>query len=412
MEEKNNMGRRSFLKTVTLTAAGILTTSSCSETANKPSKTAESSTETATAEQPAESPAMPVRELGKTGVKIPILGLGTSQSLDPVYDKVLHLCFKEGVTYLDTALSYGWGASHRAIANFIKQIGDRKKVWITSKSGNRTPEGLIADIDKCLAELQTDYLDLYLMHGIDDIGMLDKAFIETGDRLRKSGKTRFFGFSCHGGDVVKLLNKAAEVGGIDAILFRYNFRQYGDRELNLAIDACSKAGIGLLAMKTMGSVPGDIEKVVEFRSQNFTLGQAKLKSVWADTRIASIISEMDSVKIARENIAAAKSQKTIKAEEMHQLNRLAALTAGYACNGCSHLCESVVGRKIAIADPLRYLMYYECYGKQARARELYQALPLEAKNFDIEDLKKASAVCPQKIDIAARLSKARSLLAG
>ncbi|MCI0529277.1 MAG: aldo/keto reductase [Nitrospira sp.] len=410
MEEKN-IGRRSFLKTATMTAAGILATSSCSETANKQSsKTAEQSSERV--EQPSEAAAMPLKELGKTGVKIPILQLGTSQSLDPVYDKVLHLCFKEGVIYLDTALSYGWGASHRAIANFIKQVEDRKKLWITSKSGDRSPEGLIAGIDKCLAELETDYLDLYLMHGINDVRMLDKAFLEAGDKLRKSGKTHFFGFSCHDGNVVELLNKAAEVGGIDAILFRYNFRQYGDRELNLAIDACSKAGIGLMAMKTMASVPKDIEKVVEFRSQNFTLGQAKLKSVWADQRIDSLVSEMSSVKMARENITAAKSQKTIKAEEMHQLNRLAALTASYACNGCSHLCESAVGGKIAIADSLRYLMYYESYGKQARARELYQTIPLEARNFETADLNKASAVCPQRIDIAARLGKAKSVLAG
>lgn len=363
-----------------------------------------------TTDQPSDTSVMPLKELGKTGVKIPILQLGTSQSLDTVYDKVMHLCFKEGVTYFDTALSYGWGASHRAIANFLKQIGDRKKLWITSKSGNRSPEGLIADIDKCLAELRTDYLNLYFMHGINDAGMLDKPFLEAGDKLRKSGKTHFFGFSCHDGNVVELLNKAAKVGGIDAILFRYNFRQYGDRQLNLAIDACSKAGIGLIAMKTMGSVPEDIEKVVEFRSQNFTLGQAKLKSVWADNRIDSVVSEMHGVKQARENIAAAKSQKTIKAEEMHQLNRLAALTANYACNGCSHLCESAVDKKIAIADPLRYLMYYECYGKQERAQELYQTIPREARNFENIDLKKASAICPQGIDIASRLSKAKSLL--
>lgn len=372
---------------------------------------APASLEVAAGESSGSAP-MPVRELGATGVKVPILFLGTSQSLDPVYDKVMHLCFKEGVTGLDTALSYGWGSSHRAIANFTKQIGDRKKIWITSKSGSRTPEGLLADIDKCREELETDYLDLYLMHGINEVRMLDKAFLQVGDQVRKSGKTRFFGFSCHDGNVVELMNTAAQVGGIDAILFRYNFRQYGDRELNTAIDACDKAGIGLLAMKTMGSVPSDIEKVVEFQSQNFTLGQAKLKSVWADKRIDSVVSEMSSVKEARQNIEAAKSEKPLKAEEIHQLNRLAALTAGYACNGCSYLCESAVDKKVAIAAPLRYLMYYECYGKQERARELYNAIPREVRRFEGVDLEKAAAVCPQGINIAARLSKAKSLLEG
>ena len=61
------------------------------------------------------------------------------------------------------------------------------------------------------------------MHGINRTSMLDKDYLRLGDELRKSGKTRFFGFSCHGGRVVELMNKAAQTGGIDVILFRYNF---------------------------------------------------------------------------------------------------------------------------------------------------------------------------------------------
>jgi predicted aldo/keto reductase-like oxidoreductase len=248
------------------------------------------------------------------------------------------------------------------------------------------------------------------MHGIDSVQMLDRPFLEVGEALRKSGKTRFFGFSCHGGNVVELLNKAAEAGGIDAILFRYNFRRYGDRELNLAIDKCKQAGIGLLAMKTMGSVPPDIEKVAQFRSENFTLAQAKLKSVWADERIDSLVSEMDSVQVAQENIAAAKSEVALTAEESHQLNQLAALTANYACNGCSHLCETALGKRGAIEAPLRYLMYHECYGKTERARELYNAIPPTVRGIDQAGLRRAAAVCPQGIDIAARLNLARTVL--
>ncbi|MEE4376708.1 MAG: aldo/keto reductase [Candidatus Competibacteraceae bacterium] len=354
---------------------------------------------------------MPHRVLGQTGVEIPILHLGTAQRLDPNYDKVMHRCFDSGVTMFDTALSYGWGSSHRAVANFISQMGDRKKLWLTSKSGNGNPDGLVKAINEALEELNTDYLDLYLMHGINQASMLEKPYLDAGEKLRKSGKTRFFGFSCHGGNVVDLMNKAAKVGGIDAILFRYNFRRYGDRELNVAIDRCHKAGIGLLAMKTMGSVPADIEKVVDFRSREFTLGQAKLKSVWADERIASVVSEMDSVRVTRENIAAAKSEVSLNAEELHQLNRLAALTANYACNGCSHLCEAAIPGQTAIADQLRYLAYYECYGKTERAQELYREMPVAAQQFSEGDLKQAAAVCPQGIDIAARVKQAQRVLA-
>jgi len=358
------------------------------------------------AEQP-----LPEKELGTTGVKIPILNLGTSQSLDPVYDKVLHGCFNNGVTAFDTALSYGQGASHAAIATFMEQMGDREKLFITSKSGSRSVDGIREGLDKALDELTTDNVDLYFMHGINDADMLEPEYLKLGDELRASAKTRFFGFSCHGGNVVELMEKAAKVGGVDAILFRYNFRRYGDRELNVAIDNCHKAGIGLIAMKTMGSVPKKLESVVDFQSNDFTLGQAKLKSVWADERITSIVSEMDSVKVARENIAAARTEKDLSAADFQQLNRLAALTANYACNGCNHLCENAIDDQTAIADQLRYLMYSECYDKPARARELFAELSEEQRCYSEQALRQASLACPQGIDIAARLKQAHEQLA-
>jgi len=364
-----------------------------------------------TAPQTDTATGIPTRELGNTGSQVPILHLGTAQRLDPTYDKVMHRSYQEGVTWFDTALAYGWGSSHRAIANFLTQIGDRKRLWLTSKSGSERVSGLQEGIDEALAELGTDYLDLYLMHGIDDLQMLDREYLALGEKLKAQGKTRFFGFSCHDGNVVELMNRAAKVGGIDAIMFRYNFRRYGDLELNRAIDACHRAGIGLLAMKTQGSVPRDLESVVGFRSENFTLGQAKLKSVWADERIDSIVSEMDSVRYVRENVDAARAEKPLTAEESHQLNQLAALTAGYACNGCKHLCEQTIASDVAIAETLRYLMYFECYGKTGRARDLYRSIPVARREAPDEELQRACQVCPQGIDIAARLRRARELLA-
>ena len=145
-EEK--IGRRNFLKAAALSATAVgAATLAEAQTTSRQKKSSRSAL-------------MPQQELGTTGAKIPILILGTSQRLDPVYDKIMHRCFKGGVTAIDTALAYGWGASHRAVNNFMTQIGDRKKLWITSKSGSRSPRGLISEIDEALEELGTDYLDL------------------------------------------------------------------------------------------------------------------------------------------------------------------------------------------------------------------------------------------------------------
>ncbi len=275
--DHTDQGRRGFLKaglSATAIGAGGLSLPAFSEEAMRL----------------ADSHAMPTRDLGRTGLEVPIIHLGTSQRLDQRYDKVMHRSYAAGARWFDTALSYGWGSSHKAIKNFLTQIEDRESVLLTSKSGSGSVRGLAKGLDEALDELGTDYLDIFLMHGIRDEDMLGPEFIKAGERFRASGKTRLFGFSCHDGNVAELLAKAARVGGIDVILFRYNFRRYGERELNVAIDAAHKAGIGLLAMKTMGSVPRDLEAVVDFKSKDYTLGQAKLKSVWADERIASICS--------------------------------------------------------------------------------------------------------------------------
>lgn len=394
-----NPNRRQFLKSAALSAATI---GFSQQTILNRAEAATKKTDY--------SQKIPHRSLGKTGVSVPILQIGTAQTLDQGYDKILHLLFREGVYSLDTALSYGWGSSQKAIANFASQIGGRQKLWLTSKSSAYSLKGFVEDIDECLVDLKTDYLNLYLRHSVSDAEDINRDFVQTGEKLKNSGKTRFIGFSSHGGNVVELLNKAAKIGGIDAILFSYNFRRYGYRELSLAMDKCKEAGIGLIAMKTMGSVPRDAEAVLNFKSQSFTLGQAKLKSVWADDRIDSVVVEMDSTKVARENIAAAKSEVQLTANEIHQLNRLAAMTAQYSCQGCSHLCEKAVNKSARIADSLRYLMYHECYGKKDIAKEFYHQIPLDNRSLTDQETTIAQSICPQGIDIKSRLELAQRIL--
>ncbi len=365
----------------------------------------------------AESAPVPRKKLGSTGEDIPILLLGGGEGYDMTYDKVLHRALKDGVNYIDTALSYANGKSHESVGVFVEQVADRKKLWITSKVWKTTntvqPEAYSAPLPKILASLKTDYLDMFFMHGIQNPRVLDPEFLKMADDLKKSGTIRYFGFSCHDGTVVELLNKAASIGSdaINAIMFRYSFAQYGNTELNKAMDACKKAGIGLIAMKTQDSVPADQENVVGFESKNFTLPQAKLKAVWADERIDAAVSHINTTDKLRDNVAAAKSPVQLSMNEFMQLNRLAALTSSYRCKGCSQICESRIDGDLKVADTLRYLMYHESYGRHGEAREKFARLTPTQRDFSGIDLSAATAACPQGIDIAARLRKAHEALA-
>jgi len=400
LPDKNGTSRRQFIKATLCSGAGLTLAGAATEGLPPATETA------------AMPGRVPRRTLGATGESIPILLLGGGAGFDVKYSNVLHRAYDEGADYVDTALVYANGQSHRAVGSFIKQIGDRKRIWITTKgpSDGATVESYTRDLDTCLEQMETDYADLYFMHFVDDPKYLDPEYIQMGENLRKSKKTRFFGFSCHGSRIIEVMNKAAEAGGIDAIMFRYSFAKYGDLELNRTIDACKKAGIGLIAMKTQNSVPDDQKHVKEFRSKDFTLHQAKLKAVWADERIDAAVSHMDNTTKLAENIAAAKSPAQLSLGELNQLQRFATASASLSCQGCSHICEPLLGGGIKVAAPLRYLMYKECYGEAERAESLYRRLSAAQRDFERADCSAASAACPQGIDIARRLAEARRAL--
>ncbi|MCH2106147.1 MAG: aldo/keto reductase [Planctomycetes bacterium] len=400
--DNKDVGRRDFLKKSVLAGASLGSIGGLAGAQDSDDKPVE----------PEKEAKVPRRELGATGEEIPILLFGCSQVFDSKYDKMLHRGFKEGVDYLDTALVYERGQSHKTLAPFVKQV-KRENIWITSKgpSSRATVESYTKNLDTCLEQLEVDYLDLYFMHFVKDPKFLDKEYIEMGERMKKSKKTKFFGFSCHDGNVVELMHKAAKVGGIDAIMFRYSFGQYGDKELNKAIDACKEANIGLIAMKTQKSVPAEQEEVIKFKSKDFTLGQAKLKAVWADERIDSAVSHMDSIELLDENVAAAKSPIKLGMDDFHQLNQLAARTSGFSCMGCTQHCEPKVAANTRIADSLRYLMYYECYDEPERAKRLFRELPAAEREIDGVDFERATRACPEGVDIAGRLKLAQDLLA-
>lgn len=357
---------------------------------------------------------VPRTKLGSTGKEISILLMGCGQSFDPVYDKVLHRAFKEGVTYLDTSQMYG--KSHVTLAPFIEQVG-RENLWITSKVALEpniaTPEGYLSNLEKMLPDLRVDKLDMFFEHELKSLDQIGPEFIKMGQEIKKRGLADFFGFSCHMGNVVEFLNKAAKIGDpdINCIMFRYSFAEYGDYELNKAIDACKKAGIGLIAMKTQASVPEDNEYVKKFRSENFTLPQAKLKAVWADERIDAVNSHMTNVQQVKENTDAAKSLTQLTMRDFHELNRYAAATARHRCLGCSQICESRIDGDLRVADTLRYLMYAECYGQEDEAKALYRTLQAQERDFVHVDLAEATRVCPQGIDIPRRLADAHARLA-
>lgn len=155
---------------------------------------------------------MELRRLGRTGLHVSALGLGTmtwgrdTDAQDA--GQQLRDFTEAGGTFVDTAGSYGDGASEEILGSLLESLVDRDEVVVATKGGlRRTPGGMVVDssrgallscLDASLRRLGTDHVDLFLVQAPDPHTPLE----ETVSALRHmvvSGRARYVGLANHAG---------------------------------------------------------------------------------------------------------------------------------------------------------------------------------------------------------------------
>ena len=360
----------------------------------------------------------PRRKLGKTGVEVSSLALGGM--FDTINNQLLlKQAMKWGITYWDTAESYGNGLSEEGYGRFFARNPEaRKEIFLVTKlqakGGNLTER-----LDKCLKRLQTDHVDLFFIHSLTDIGEMTPAIKTWAAEMKQAGKFKFFGFSTHT-NMADCLGGAAKLDWIDAVMFTYNFQVIQDPKLKEALNACEKAGVGLVAMKSMGGGPGAkkiasearLEMAERFLKRGFTDKQAKLKVIWENPQIASLCSQMPNLTILMANVAAARDQAKLAREEIESLRQYALETQADYCAGCSSICQAAVGGAVPVNEVMRALMYHRYYGEPELARETFAGLPEAVRQrLTAVDYSRAEASCPRGLAIAQLMRQAAEMLA-
>jgi predicted aldo/keto reductase-like oxidoreductase len=411
--KKRNISRRDFIKTAGVSGLGstlipfsALTLAHDSASANVP-----------------EEKRVPTRPFGKTGLHVSMLSLGGV--LRPSDQVLFKLAFQMGVTYWDTADSYGWGKNEKAIGKYFAKFPDhRKKVFLVTKAATSDPKKLTDSLNASLQRMNTSYVDMYLIHYVSDAkNELTDAVKTWAEKAKAKGKIGLFGFSAHKNMETSML-EAAKLGWIDGIMMSYNYRLMAKNEMKKAVDACVKAGIGLTAMKTqaafsanfyasIGSETDDALGMTEhFLKKGYTAEQAKLKVVWDNPNIASICSAMPNLTILQANVDAALNKINLSEGDKHRLERYAQRTAPGYCAGCATICEAGVNRELPISDILRASMYAHSYRDREMALHVYNTLPTDVKeNILKADYTLAEKRCPQHIRIGDVLKKAHDDLA-
>ncbi|MCX7722371.1 MAG: aldo/keto reductase [Verrucomicrobiae bacterium] len=360
---------------------------------------------------------VPTRRLGKTGVDVSILSLGgifdiTSNQL------VLQQALDWGVTHWDTAPGYTGGKSEEGIGMFFEKNPEaRKKVFLVTKARPGPLQSITDQLNQSLERMKTDYVDLYFLHAISSPTGLTDEIKDWAEKAKAEKKIRFFGFSTHQ-NMEECLQGAAKLGWIDAIMLTYNYRVMHTDAMKAAVEAASKAGIGLVAMKTQGrrtrsaDEAAEVKLIEHFIQRGFTAEQARLKVVWENPQIASICSAMYTISTLAANVAAAIDKTELTAQDRAALAQAAAETCSTYCAGCTRYCEAAINFAAPVGDIMRSLMYYHSYGDYAYAREIFESIPAQARmQLTKFDYSPAERVCPNRLPITELVREATRLLA-
>ena len=222
---------------------------------------------------------MNFRQLGNSDIEVTELTFGCMSIVNDINSssqsekdsiEAIHLSLAEGINFFDTAPGYGDGASEVLLG---KALGSRRKdvIVATKVNGSLKEEDVFRECEKSLANLNTDYIDLYQIHWPDWETPLEET-IGALDRLKTAGKIRCYGVSNFG---KKDLTEALESGDVVTNQMPYNLIWRNIEKEVLPV--CEKAGVGILCYSSMmqGLLTGKFKTVEEVpegraRSRHFS----------------------------------------------------------------------------------------------------------------------------------------------
>ncbi len=246
---------------------------------------------------------LPRRTLGNTGEEVSALGLGGAIAVaeDPqkaadIVNRALDL----GVNYIDTAAMYGDSES-----NIGKVMNKRRReAFLASKTDELNYDGTMRLLEKSLRQLQTDYLDLYQLHGIHDREMLEDALRDDGAlaairEMQEQGVVKYAGLTSHKN--AEFLKEALDEYPFDCVLMSINAGDvYRDSMIEKALPVAVRKKMGIVAMK-VASYDGRIFKEGGIESMEQALGYVLSHPVSTAIVGVSSVSELEeNARIARE----------------------------------------------------------------------------------------------------------------
>jgi aryl-alcohol dehydrogenase-like predicted oxidoreductase len=212
---------------------------------------------------------MDYQQLGDSSLMISRIGLGC-MSLDPAKEeasiRIIHRAIELGINYFDTADLYNQGMNESLVGKALHY--KRKEIILATKVGNQWREDgsgwawnprkeyIIAAVEKSLTRLQTDYIDLYQLHGGTIEDPIDQT-IEAFEVLKQSGKIRYYGISSIRPNVIREYIKRSK---IVSVMMQYSLADRRPEETILSLLKENNIGVLIRGALAQGLLVGKTSK--------------------------------------------------------------------------------------------------------------------------------------------------------
>ena len=342
------------------------------------------------------------RTLGKTGIKVPVVSMGTYDATS-----VINAALDAGIVHIDTSADYNEGNDERMFGKVFKGrprdsivIGTSIGMWqyntVDQVKNAISEKKLRESIEGSLERLDVDFIDVYYLGGIKHKEIaLFKPYLDVLEEFKKAGKLHYLGVTTHSNEP-EIIRSVTDSGVYDVVLTAYNFRKNNKAEIKEAVAYAAGKGMGIVAMKTQAGVYWD-------RNDKTSTINMKAALKWAlqDENIHTAIPSFKNVDQLNEAISVMENLALTPQEKADLKLDQGDSATGLFCSQCNE-CVPQCPAALDIPTLMRSYMYAYGYGSSAKARETLDYVDL--KGVPCSNCESCSVVCSSGFDVKLKVT--------
>jgi len=332
------------------------------------------------------------RRLGSTGIEVTPLTIGVNELLEPA---VIRHALDRGITTIETSRVYGGGRAEETVGEAIRGYPREDLVICTKVPRDSSYSQVMRAAHASLRALRTDYIDILLIHGLnDDIPSRREPTEAALVDLKRAGKIRACGAATH--NLNQILPLAMRERVHDVVLAFFNaMSPPADVDL---LSRARASGIGIIAMKTHSGYPRMVSRTEMSAVLRFVVSHRFVDS--ATVRMESF----DQVDDYREAL-----ERPYSDEDGRVISRLVAALDADHCRSC-YRCVGSCAAGIVVPEVTRSLFYLDGYGDERTARQYYASLVRSGDARPCEDCSPCRVGCSRGLEINRRMKRAERRL--